>query len=97
MTTIFPGMMRHAVFGDEADSNKINIVPENEVLISLLRDSSGVKMTAKFKGHSVVLPRGSAVQFIYLQAVTASGGIGYADPEPPTTSESKLSLLKPRQ
>jgi len=95
MTTIFPGMMRHAIFGDETSPDKMNVVPETEVVVSLLRHSSGVKIVAKFKGQTVILPAGSAVQYIYIQAITASGAIGYADPESPSPPLPP-SILRPR-
>lgn len=94
MTQIHPGIMRHAFFGDEADSNKIYMVPEHEVSVTIVKTSSGTKLTAKFKGHVVTLPVGSAVQFVQVQAITASGGIGFPDPEkaPPPASISRLHI-----
>jgi hypothetical protein len=81
---------RHAVFGDSEDVNSIYIIPETEVHVRLARTSSGVDIHVHFKNKVVKLPRGSAVQYLQLQAITAAGGIGFAaaadDPEPTTPS-----------
>jgi len=73
---------RHAIFGDASDLNKMYIVPEGEVRLELTKKSEGVEMIAKFNGQRVTLPRGSAVQFVQLQAITATGGIGFSEAAP---------------
>ncbi len=91
MSAYLADVPRHAFFGTEADPNKLYIVPEHEVHVELIREANRTKVVAKFKGQSVTLPLGSAVQYIQLQAITASGGIGFPEAAPDATV-TKLDL-----
>ncbi len=73
-------VMRHAIFGNIADENILHIVPEAEVTMEILRKSGGrQEVRVKFKGQSVTIPHGTAVQFQPLQAVTERGGVGFPE------------------
>lgn len=91
MPTYLPDVPRHAIFGDITDPNKLFIVPEAEVSVELIRKNTSVEMFVKFKGQRVQLPHGAAVQFIQVQAITASGGIGFPE-SAPEASISKLHI-----
>jgi hypothetical protein len=75
--------MRHAQFGDESNADHIFVVPEADCFFEMLRQpGGGNKLRVHFKGRSVIIPPGTAVQFICLAAVSANGGYAYKEDNP---------------